>query len=145
MKTKFTILVLAIFLSISFAMAQKQVANLPNPLKSETSVNIAREIDFKGDSRSEEILIPIEKQSKLFNIRIESIITGGSLTVEFYDPNDNKQGSISLGTQTNSSKTERVNGLINKSINEAMPGNWKVKILPKSSTGKIRIETILQQ
>lgn len=69
---------------------------------------------------------------------INSSVSNGKLSIEIYNPNNEKQGNYTVGTQINS---EMVKGRIQKSFHLIDPGDWKIKIIPSEATGEIFVET----
>lgn len=123
----------------------------------ETRFNLERQIILNGESENLEILLSVSEQDNILNLRIQSNIQEGELTVEIYDPKNEKQGNYSIGsqlksTQSNSNKNqmekelevlgirkESVQGTITRSIKNPVKGNWVVKIIPKNAIGRVSI------
>ncbi|HAC15495.1 MAG TPA: hypothetical protein DCE78_06060 [Bacteroidetes bacterium] len=110
---------------------------------SSSSMNLNRTIHFENDSNPEEISITIDPNTKLFELMISSVVTTGKLTIELYDVKGVKQGNISVGTQLDADKKERVNGNIRKSLKEPEAGIWTIKIIPTKANGSIQIQTTI--
>ena len=105
-----------------------------------TSLNIQRKIELKNDSGVKNVKVEINEEGSQFNLKVQSRIIEGELSVEIYNMEGKKQGNFSVGTQINSgSAKEEVNGLIRKRINNAPIGIWTIKIIPKNVTGNITI------
>lgn len=127
--TTFTITSLFVFLTI-FASAQER-----------TSFNIHRNIDLKNESQTKEVKIEMNEKECRFNLRINSLVRGGEVTIEIYNPNGKKQGNFSVGCEIQSDHAqETVNGLITKLIDNPELGDWKIKIIPENAVGKVSIE-----
>lgn len=112
---------------------------------SDTRVNLQRIIDLENDSKSKTVLIDIEDDVEMFELMIKSSVVSGKLTIEVSDPKGHRQETFSVGTQLNLEKSERVNGNINKTLNDPQPGNWEVSIIPTNATGYITIQTSLKK
>lgn len=116
-------------LSTSFTSAQER-----------TSLNIQRTIELKNESQIKEVKIEVNEKECRFNLKITSLVHGGEVKVEIYDPNGKKQGNFSVGCEIQSENSkETVNGMITKLIENPDLGNWKVKIIPKKAIGKLSI------
>lgn len=116
-----------------------------------TELDLKRSISLSGDSETEEIEIKVE-ETVLLNINIKSNVKVGGLTIEIYDPNGEKQGNFSVGSQLNlnkssmeskdkKSKNEEVSGQIEKKIKEPVNGNWIIKIIPNKAEGTVLIRS----
>lgn len=144
MKKRIAYLIIsALFFSITtFGQSQESKSNSSS--RSGTTqrdkVDSQRNIRLEKDSKSKEIIITIKKKALEFNIMINSSISSGKLSIEIYDPNNEKQGNYTVGTQINN---EMVKGRIQKSLNLVDPGDWKIKIIPSEATGEILIETVI--
>ncbi|MEM7186862.1 MAG: hypothetical protein AAF466_09400 [Bacteroidota bacterium] len=108
---------------------------------------LTRSIKLDNSSKKEEIKIEVADDVKCLGIGLNSTISEGSLTVEIFDPNGDKQGNFSVESQMSSSSSsegknsEMVCGQLNKTIKEPMKGDWVVKLKPKKVTGKIQINS----
>lgn len=107
----------------------------------DTKVDLQRNISLEKDSKTEEIIIHINKEIKRLHLMINSSVSKGKLIIELYDPNNEIQGNFTIGTQLNSDKKEMVNGNIIKSLKEPVPGKWRVKLIPDNVTGTVKIQT----
>lgn len=141
------IVCLAVCVSLSFATWGQQPetkvpAQAPSA-KSDTKVSLQRNIKLERDSKSEEVILPIEDDVDVFKLIVTSSVTAGNLKIEVYDPEGNRQGTYSVGTQLNARKPEHVNGNINKALKDPQTGNWKVNIVPAEATGTVTIQTSL--
>lgn len=96
------------------------------------SVN-AKPLNFKVDN----------KTTLLVNIRGE--IRSGTTLIEIIDPSGQKKGELSLEhTQNNGSTKDNeflnsTSGALNKTISDAMVGDWQVKITSQESEGTVKI------
>ncbi len=131
---------LAILIFAGFAMGQNE----------NTLIKLNRNIRLNGDSEKEEVKVEVNEKTKLFILKIRSDIRAGALTIEISDPNGEKKGNFSVGSQLNmsmknrkekNSKKETVHGEINKIFKEPLTGNWIIKIRPSKSHGIVRINT----
>lgn len=142
MKTAYLI-VCALILSLTvFGQSQE---TKDSSKKSETKLNLQRTIKLEKDSKNEDVILSINQKTKRFELMINSSVSYGKLTLELYDPNNTKQGNFTVGTELNSEKKEIVNGNIRKSLVDPLPGDWKIKIIPKDATGMIRIQTAISE
>lgn len=139
MKKRAVLLVFLISLT-TFAQKQNNETN-KNEINQSTNFNFQRTIQLDEHKKNEEIIIKIEKQTKKFELMIDTSVTSGKLTIEIYDSNEKKQGTFSVGTQLNIENSERAQGNINKSLIDPQAGNWKVKIIPFNAKGMIQIST----
>lgn len=132
------------FLFVSFLFASVTIA------QERTSFNLHRKVELKNDSKPKEITIEINEKKCRFNLRIRSTIYAGEVKLEIYDPKGNKQGNFQIGCQVEADfalnelaedKTlETVIGSTAKLVEDAMLGDWKVKIFPKNAVGNVMIE-----
>ncbi len=105
-----------------------------------TNLHIQRKIELKNDSEVKNVKVEINEEGCQFNLKIQSRVIEGELSVEIYNMEGKKQGNFSVGTQIVSENAkEEVNGLIRKSIDNAPIGIWTIKITPKNVTGYITI------
>jgi|TARA_B110000090_G_C13229843_1_gene388126 hypothetical protein len=139
MKKRAVLLVFLISLT-TFAQKQNNETN-KTEINQYTNFNFQRTIQLDEHKKNEEIIIKIEKQTKKFELMIDTSVTSGKLTIEIYDSNEKKQGTFSVGTQLNIENSERAQGNINKSLIDPQAGNWKVKIIPINAKGMIQINT----
>jgi hypothetical protein len=139
MKKRAVLLVFLISLT-TFAQKQNNETN-KTEINQSTNFNFQRTIQLDEHKKNEEIIIKIEKQTKKFELMIDTSVTSGKLTIEIYDSNEKKQGTFSVGTQLNIENSERAQGNINKSLIDPQAGNWKVKIIPINAKGMIQINT----
>ncbi|MDX8338169.1 hypothetical protein SLH46_03170 [Draconibacterium sp. IB214405] len=127
--TIFTTLSLFLFLT-NFASAQET-----------TIFGIHRNIELKNESQTKEVKIEMNEKECRFNLRINSVVRGGEVTIEIYNPNGKKQGNFSVGCEIQSDHAqETVNGQISKFIDNPELGDWKILIIPKNAEGKVTIE-----
>lgn len=125
--------------STSTASASSNSSDIEN-----TKVSIERAIWLDNDSKTKEIVIPVETKSKKLQLVINSAITSGKLSIEIYDPKGEKQGNFSIGTQTNLGSQEKVRGNISKSLKEPLVGKWMIKIIPSEASGDVHIQTSIK-
>ena len=122
-----------------------------------TQFNLERQIFLTGESENLEIILSISEQDKSLNLKIQSNIEEGGLTIEIYNPKNEQQGNYSIGAQLKSAqlnrnkdpivnglvvkgyKKETVQGTITRSIKNPVKGNWVVKIIPKKAKGRVTI------
>ncbi len=143
MKKQTAYLIISVLLFTLTALGQNQENDVPSLESSITSVNVNRSIKLDNDSKTEEIIIDIKQNTKKYALLINSSVSDGKLTIEFYDPNGTKQGNFTISTQLDSEKNEKVSGNINKSLTEPQAGKWKIKIIPANATGNINISTAI--
>ena len=115
----------------------------------------------KGVVLNEPSVVAVSEQDNTLNLKIQSKIREGELTIEIYDPKNEKRGNYSIGSQvkttkSNSNKTdmdkelellgtlmgvrkESVQGTITRTIKDPVKGNWVVKIIPKNVKGLVTI------
>lgn len=118
------------------------IATAQNQENDSTIFNFQRLITLDEHKETEEIIIDIKEQTKNFKLDIETLVSSGKLTIEIYDSTNKKQGTFSVGTQLDLKDSEEAKGNITKSLIEPQPGKWKVKIIPISATGGVKINTI---
>jgi len=122
-----------------------------------TTFNLERQIILNGESENLEVILSVSEQDNALILKIQSNIQEGELTVEIYDPKNEKQGNYSIGSQLKSTKSnsnknqmekeleargiykEKVQGTITRSIKNPVKGNWVVKIIPKNAKGLVTI------
>lgn len=141
-RTAFLTICALIFSLTVFGQSQETKTSSKN---SNTAIDLQRTIRLEKDSKEEDVIITINQKAKRFELMISSSITLGKLTIELYDPNNIKQGNFTVGTQLDSEKKDTVNGNIRKSLNEPLPGNWKIKIIPTNASGNIKIQTAISK
>ncbi len=144
MKKRIAYLIVSALLFSITTFGQSQESKSTSSKSSGTAqrdkVDSQRIIRLEKDSKPKEIIITIKKRAREFNIMISSSVTHGKLSIEIYDPNNEKQGNYTVGTQINN---EMVKGRIQKSLNLVDPGDWKIKIIPSEATGEILVETVI--
>ncbi|WP_340152287.1 hypothetical protein [uncultured Marivirga sp.] len=125
--------------SITFyGQSQNNGVSISN--KSQTSLDLQRSIILENDSESKEVIINISENTIRFDLIISTSVSGGQLLIEFYSPDNKKQGNFTVGTQLNSIKREMAKGTIRKSLNEPQAGQWKIQIIPTEASGEIEIQ-----
>lgn len=115
-----------------------------------TVFDLNKDIHLKNESNIIAVLIPVNEQNIQLQINITTMVLGGELTIEIFDPAGEKHGNYSVGSKNsikvesktyNQTNTETVTGQISKSIKYPVNGNWKINIIPKTVTGEIYIKT----
>lgn len=137
---KIAVLLVFLISLTTFAQQQQNETNT-SEINQSSSFSFRRTIQLDEQKKTEEIIIEIEKQTKRFDLSIETSVTSGKLTIELYDSNEKKQGTFSVGTQLNTRNSERAQGTINKSLIDPQAGNWIVKIISLNAKGMIQIST----
>lgn len=137
MKTKIAILTLMILMAVP-AFAQDVS---PAYYSNSNALNLERQIRLKDHNKEEIISIDIDKKVKVFMLSVQTKVGAGKLTIEIYDPNQNKEGMFSVGTQLKSSIEEMAKGQINKEFFEPQEGIWTIKIIPEKAYGDILISS----
>lgn len=100
---------------------------------------VRRTVDIENDSKNEDVIIEINKNTVDFNLKIESRISQGEMTIEIYDSSGKKQGNFTVETQLSSGKKEDVSGQYRKAWKNVPSGKWRVKIIPSNATAKVMI------
>lgn len=112
-----------------------------------TDYKITRTINLDESSKTKEINLEVNEDVVCLQIGLISTIESGSLTIEIYDPNGDKQGNFSVESELSSNSSssgknkDLVCGQLNKTIKDPMKGNWTVKLKPKKVTGEIMINS----
>ncbi len=145
MKTKEFILITVMLITLPFLLFAQQEF---------TGFNLHRKLVLNDDSETKEIKIDVSQKHKGLLIQVSSTIVSGDLIVEIYDPNKEKKGNFSVGTQTSISKKikidqetktkelpEVVNGQIRRGDENPTIGIWIVKIIPQKAYGTVTIES----
>jgi hypothetical protein len=135
----FLVISIMIFSMTTYGQSQGKNTSVSN--SSETLLDLHRSVFLENDSDPKEVIITIAENTVRFDLMINSSVSKGRLEIEFYSPDNKKQGNFTVGTQLNSSKRETVNGSIRKSLKEPKAGDWKIKIIPKDATGEIGIQS----
>jgi hypothetical protein len=138
---------LCLFVMTSFISGQEEA----------TTFNLERQIILNGESENLEVILSVSEQDNGLILKIKSNIQEGDLTIEIYNPKNEKQGNYSIGSQLKSTKSssnknqtekelealginkEKVQGTITRSIENPLKGNWVVKIIPKNAKGMVTI------
>ena len=140
---KLSSVLLVLFLGFSVTLGQS--ANQKKQ-SDNTVFDLNKDLHLKSESNVVAVLIPIDEQNIQLLIHISTMVLGGELTIEIFDPSGEKHGNYSVGS-LNSIKIEGkvdagvVTGEISKSIRYAITGNWKINIIPKTATAEISIKT----
>lgn len=134
------VMLVFLILTISFsAFGQTQDKSGSFTDNSETSMDLHRSIVLQDDSDSKEVIIKLAGQTKRLEVMIRGSVTAGQLQIEFFSPENKREGNFTIGTLFNTVKMETVNGSIRKTLNEPQAGQWKIKIIPNEASGKIEI------
>jgi hypothetical protein len=113
-----------------------------------TDFSLTKSIALSGQSDQIEVIVPIIDRKISLTIKISSMVVGGELTIEVYDPTGEKFGNYSIGGQNSIKanygksdlvKGESVLGQITKTVEFPITGNWKVLIIPKNAKGSLDI------
>jgi len=116
-----------------------------------TEFKLTKTINLNGESEKVEIIIPVAEGKIGLTIKISSVIVGGELTIEVYDPTGEKMGNYSVGSQNsikivgktyNPTQSDAISGQITKSVLFPNIGNWKINVIPKNAKGSIDLESI---
>lgn len=101
----------------------------------------ATTVNLKGESKTKEVVIDIEKEIPVLLVFINGGVKSGNVSIGIYDPNGKKQGGFSIENDTNGNN-EVVNGSINKRFSAPIPGKWKVKVDSDKAFGNIFITSM---
>lgn len=142
MKTRIAYLTIFVLFSSVAIYGQNQMPESSSKSQ-ETEVNHKRTIRLENDSDIENVVVTIDKKTERFELMINSSLTNGTLTMELYDPKNSKLENLTIGTELNSQKKEKVNGNIRKSFYDPLLGDWRIKIIPTNATANITIQTAL--
>lgn len=104
----------------------------------------ATTVNLKGESKTKEVVISVEKEIPDMCLMINGAIQSGNVSVGIFDPDGKKQGSFTIASEAGE-KGEVVNGSINKSFKAPMTGKWKVKIDSDKAHGNIFITSMQKQ
>ena len=104
----------------------------------------ATTVNLKGESKTKEVVISVEKEIPAMCLMINGEIQSGNVSVGIFDPDGKKQGSFTIASETGE-KGEVVNGSINKNFKAPMTGKWKVKIDSDRAYGNIFITSMQKQ
>ena len=104
----------------------------------------ATTVNLKGESKTKEVVISVEKEIPAMCLMINGEIQSGNVSVGIFDPDGKKQGSFTIAGVAGE-KGEVVNGSINKNFKAPMTGKWKVKIDSDKAYGNIFITSMQKQ
>lgn len=104
-----------------------------------SNLNLSRFIELKQSGSKEVIIIDIDKNTAMFEYLIETSITSGKLTIEILNPNNERKGFFSVGTQLNLVESEIAKGSITDSFSMPIEGEWKIIFKPELASGEISI------
>lgn len=118
----------------------------------------SNELDFNNSSEERVIKINIDESIFQLDIRVESIIENGELSLEIYRPANTSIsgaqlnsipkeiiGEFSIGRSTlikddkNSKTNEKSMSQLNKVIKDPEKGVYVIKFISKNTTGKVKI------
>ena len=98
-------------------------------------------IELKGEIKTKEIIVNVEKEIPALFFVINGKIEFGKSVIEIYDPNNKQLGSFKL-QNTNDKNKQSVNNSINKTFKNPILGEWKVKVQSEKASGSIVVTTI---
>lgn len=98
-----------------------------------------RVIEFVNDTKSEDIIITVQKNTPILELMINGTINSGKLDVAFVDPFGNSFGKFAIEAEKSDKKGTSL-GEMNKFFKEPTSGDWKIKITTVNVAGKIKIE-----
>ncbi len=108
--------------------------------RNKSNLNMSRFIELKQSGSVEEVIIDIDKNTFMFEYLIETSITSGKLTIEILNPNNERKGYFSVGTQLNLVESEIAKGSITDSFSMPIEGKWKIIFKPELASGEISIQ-----
>ena len=113
-----------------------------------TDFKMTRNLGFKESSKMQNVNIKIAEKTSTLTLSINCAVRQGIVTIEIYDPNNEKQGEFTIEAIESegdgslfSELNEGVSGNINKLINDPSLGNWSIKFIPKDATGRVNIQS----
>lgn len=109
-----------------------------------TKLNMSRFIKLKQSSSQQVIVIEVDNNTATFEYLIETTVNSGELTVEILNPNGEREGIFSVGTQLSLVASEIAKGTITDSFSMPKPGEWKIIIKPKLASGEISIQHLFK-
>jgi hypothetical protein len=136
MKNKITIIAIILFSSLS-GFGQDRSGEVY--IQGNDVQSIERFIKLKEHTKEETIKVEISENTYSFELNVQTTIYSGKLTVEIYNPNQEKEGTFSVGTQLNMPDSEMAKGQINKKFIEPQPGEWTIKMIPAKASGEVMI------
>jgi len=111
----------------------------------QTDSDLNRTIELNGSTDQKTITITVEPGTVHLDIKIRSILEEGQLRVEIYDPNGEKQGTLSATSDPSSdSVREKVEGRLNKIAKDPMPGEWTVRLQYMDAHGRVQLMSKLR-
>jgi hypothetical protein len=125
-------------LQLSFSIPEEIAKEYGDDFEREHNNEI---IELKGETKTRNILVNVEKNIPVLFIVINGKINSGTTVIELYDPNNKQLGSFKLQNK-NDKNNKSVNNKINKTFKNPIPGGWKVKVLSEKATGNIVVSTI---
>ena len=117
--------------------------------------SVERAISLYKDSETNIVEIKVQEKTKQIDIKIISTIESGNLTIEIYDPNNEKLGNLSIGSmftisgaktnnvdaKENNKRDEDVIGRIDRRFENPSQGTWIIKFIPKEAECDIHLMT----
>lgn len=109
-----------------------------------------KQLTLDGGSGEQTLQIPLRDSLISINFEIKATIVSGELTVELYDPYDEKYGYFSLaGSQSSVDKQNtdfvrgktylaEASGSLVRFVNQPPTGFWKAKIISKKALGVVQ-------
>lgn len=98
-------------------------------------------VDLKGDSKTRNILINVEKEIPFMFLIIKGELNSGKAIIEIYTPNNIQKGSFKI-ENIKDENNQSVNSSINKIFKKPIIGEWKVKVQSDKAFGNIIITSI---
>ena len=122
------------FLSIAFS-------------QEEVKIDRARELSFEGESKKAEIKVNSTEEYNYLVIRINCQLSAGDMKVEILDPGGKIKGNftvksdetLTIGDKTTSESN--VAGQMSKVFAHPVKGDWIVRAVPSSATGRLTLLT----
>jgi hypothetical protein len=118
--------------------------------------NSHKEIKLDKTSEIEEIILPVRDSVSNLSVLITSSIYSGDVTIEVYDPEGERHGYFSIGAQPEipivkkpgqsvySTDNNQASGNLSSTIRNPAKGNWKIRVIPKNTSGNVKISYALK-
>lgn len=107
-----------------------------------------RNLGFKESSKVQNVEIKISDNTEALRLSITCGVKKGNVTIEIYDPANEKQGEFSVESMESDDNDslfsilkEGVTGQINKHISKPQKGTWIIKFIPKNANGRVEIQS----
>lgn len=147
MKKQTAYLIFSLLLITGSLLGQKQNKEISTTTQThsttpQTNFSTQRDLLLENDSKAKEVKINVPQHIKKLNISINSSVNKGKIKIELYNPKGVLKGSFVIETQVSSAKREIARGNIRKHLTEPQAGEWKVKIIPTTATGRIAIRSV---